>query len=79
MFVKHARNKKNLVDVVLVSLHFIEELLTVKSDFGEQFDQQLKHLITAFADITEEPQGLGQSSLLSFSVRDPVLSSTAPH
>jgi hypothetical protein len=55
---KQARNKKDLVDVFLISLHFAEELATVKSDFGEQFDQQLKHLITEFADITEEPQGL---------------------
>ena len=43
---KHARNKKDPVDVFLISLHFAEEFATVKSDFGEQFDQQLKHLIT---------------------------------
>ena len=55
---KQARNKKDPVDVFLISLHFADELATVKSDFGEQFDQQLKHLITEFADITEEPQGL---------------------
>ncbi len=46
------------MDVVLISLHFAEELAVVKSDFGEKFDQQLKHLITEFADVTEEPQGL---------------------
>ncbi len=44
------------MDVFFISLHFDEELATVKSDFGEQFDQQLKHLITEFADVTEEPQ-----------------------
>jgi hypothetical protein len=33
-----ARNKKYPVDVFLISLHFAEELATVKSDFGEQFD-----------------------------------------
>jgi hypothetical protein len=33
-------------------------LAPVKSDFGEQFDQQLKQLITEIADVTEEPQGL---------------------
>ena len=57
-FVKQARNKKDPVDVFLISLHFAEELATVKSYFGEQFDQQLKHLITEFVDVTEEPQGL---------------------
>jgi len=31
---KQARNKKNLVDVFLISLHFIEELATLTSDFG---------------------------------------------
>jgi hypothetical protein len=58
IIVKQARNKKDPVDVFLISLHFAEELATVKSDFGEQFDQQLKHRITEFADVTEEPQGL---------------------
>ncbi len=55
---KHARNKIDLEDVFLISLQFVEELTNVKSDFGEQFDQQLKHLIIEFADVTEEPQGL---------------------
>ena len=55
---KHARNKKDHVDVFLIPLHFAEELATVKSDFGEQLDQELKHLITDFADITEKLQGL---------------------
>ncbi len=58
IIVKQARNKKNPCDVFLISLHFTEDLATVQSDFGEQFDQQLKQLITEFADVTEEPQGL---------------------
>jgi hypothetical protein len=58
IIVKQARNKKDPADVFLISLHFVEELATVKSDFGEQFDQQLKNLITEFADVMEEPQGL---------------------
>ncbi len=51
---KHARNNKDPVDVFLISLHFADELAFVKSDFGGQFDQQLGHLITEFADITEK-------------------------
>ena len=35
IIVKQARNKKDPVDVFLISLHFAEELATVKSDFGE--------------------------------------------
>ena len=58
IFVKQARNKKNLSDVFLISLHFAENLASVKSNFGDHFDQQLKQLITEFADVTEEPQGL---------------------
>jgi hypothetical protein len=58
IIVKQARNKKDPVDVFLISLQFAEDLATVKSDFGEQYDQQLKHLITEFADVTEEPKGL---------------------
>ncbi len=55
---KQARNKKDLVDVFLISLHFAEELAADISDFREQFDQELRHLITEFADVTEEPQVL---------------------
>jgi hypothetical protein len=58
IIVKQARNKKDPSDVFLISLHFVEDLASVKSDFGDQFDQQLKQLITEFADVTEEPQGL---------------------
>ena len=59
IIVKQARrNKKDPVDVFRISLHFAEELANVKSDLGEQFDQQLKHLITEFAYVTEKPQGL---------------------
>ncbi len=50
---KQARNKKDLVDVFLISLHFAEELATLKSYFAEKLDQQLKQLITEFADITD--------------------------
>ncbi len=32
---KLARNKKDPLDVFLISLHFVEELAIVKSDFGE--------------------------------------------
>jgi hypothetical protein len=58
IIVKQTRNKKDIVDVFLISLHFAEELAIVKSEFGEQFDQQLKHLVTELADVTEGPQGL---------------------
>ena len=36
---KHARSKKDPVDVCLISLHSAEELATVEIDFGEQLDQ----------------------------------------
>jgi len=58
IIVKHARNKKNLSYVFLISLHFAKDLAAIKSDFKEQFDKQLKRLVTEFADVTEEPQGL---------------------
>jgi hypothetical protein len=57
--VKHARNnKKNPSDVLLISLHCVEDLASVKSEFGDPFDQQLNQLITEFLDVTVEPQGL---------------------
>ena len=36
--VKHARNKKNPSDVFVISLHFAEDLPSVKSDCGDQLD-----------------------------------------
>ena len=38
IIVKQARNKKNPSDVFLISLHFAEDLASVKSDFRDQFD-----------------------------------------
>jgi hypothetical protein len=58
IIVKQARNKKNPRDLIFISLHFVEDLASVKSDFGDQFDQQLKHLITEFADVTEDWRSL---------------------
>jgi len=58
IIVKLARNNKKTSDVFLISLYFAEDSASVKSDFEEQFDQQLKQFITEFADVTEEPQGL---------------------
>ena len=49
---------KNPNDAFLISLHFAKDLTTIKSDFGDIFDKQLKQLITAFADVTKEFQGL---------------------
>ena len=59
IIVKQARNKKTPSDdVFLISLYFAKDLATVKRDFGEQFNKQLKQLITEFADVTEDPRGL---------------------
>jgi hypothetical protein len=52
---KPARNKKHPCDIFLISLYFAGNLASVKRYFGEKFDQQLKQLITEFADVTEEP------------------------
>ena len=49
---------KSPSDVFMISLQFKEDLDTIKSDFGEELDKQLKELISEFADVTEEPEGL---------------------
>ena len=38
IIVKQDRNKKNPSDVFLISFYFAEDLATIISDFGEQFD-----------------------------------------
>ena len=55
---KAARNKHTESELFLVSLQFSEELKSIKTDFGPELDIQLKELVTEFADVTQEPQGL---------------------
>jgi len=42
----------------LVSLNFSDDLESIKTTFGPELDKQLKELVTEFADVTQEPQGL---------------------
>jgi len=58
ILIKQSRNKKNPADIILISLRIKEDLETIKSDFGEQFDKQLKQLIAEFVDVAEELEGL---------------------
>jgi len=55
---KATRNKHNECELFQVSLHFAEELQTIKTDLSSELDTKLKELITEFADVTQEPQGL---------------------
>jgi hypothetical protein len=57
---KAARIKHTESELFLVSLHFAEELESIKIDFGPALDMQLiKELVNdEFADVTQEPQGL---------------------
>jgi hypothetical protein len=41
-----------------VPLHFDQELESIKTDFGPESDTQLKEVMTEFADVGKEPQGL---------------------
>ena len=42
----------------MISLHFKEELETIKNDFVKQFNKQIKELIANLADVIEEPEEL---------------------
>jgi len=55
---KDARNKHTERGLFLVSLHFAEEMGSIKTDFGPELDTQLKELGKKFADVTQEPRGL---------------------
>jgi hypothetical protein len=58
ILVKQYRNKKNPSDIFMISLQFKEDFDATKSDFEEEFDKQIKELITEFADVTEEHERL---------------------
>ena len=55
---KAARSKHTESELLIVSLHFVEELESIKIDIGLGLDTQIKELVTQFADVTREPQGL---------------------
>jgi hypothetical protein len=55
---KAARSKHTESTLFLVSLHFSQELESIKTKFGPQLDTQLKDVVTGFVDGTQEPQGL---------------------
>jgi len=58
MLTEAFRNKRNECGLFLVPPHFFEELKTIITDFGSELYTKLKELITEFADVTHEPQGL---------------------
>ncbi len=41
-----------------MSLHFSEQLESIKTKFGSELDIQLNELVPEFVDVTREPQGL---------------------
>jgi len=49
---KAARNKHAESELFLVSLHFAEELESIKTDIGPESNTQLKELVTEFVDVT---------------------------
>ena len=49
---KVARSKHTESELFLVSLHFSEQLESIKTDFGPELDTRLKELVTEFADVT---------------------------
>jgi hypothetical protein len=49
---KAARSKHIENELFLVSLHFAEELESIKTDFGPESDIQLKELVTKFDEVT---------------------------
>ena len=55
---KAVRNKHTESELFLVSLHFAEELESIKTDFVPELDIPLEELVTEFADVTQENQGL---------------------
>ena len=58
LLIKQSRNKKKHSDTFLILLKIEQDLDTIKSNFGEQFDKQPKALLTGFAEVTEELKGL---------------------
>jgi hypothetical protein len=54
---KDARSKHTESKLFLVSLHFAEELESIKTNLGPESITYIKELVTKFADVTQEPYG----------------------
>jgi len=52
------RDKHRKSKFFLVSLHFAEELESIKIGFGPELDTQLKELLTKFVGVTQDPHSL---------------------
>jgi len=52
-----------------VSLRFVEELESIKTDFVLELDTQIKELVAEFADVTQEPQGLPHGGIFDHTIR----------
>ena len=46
------------MDFYFILFKFTRVLATTYSDFGKQFNQQLKELVTEIIDVTVDPNGL---------------------
>jgi hypothetical protein len=58
MLAKCARIQHAESDLFIVSLHFVEELESNKTDFDPELHTHVQELETKFADVTQELQGL---------------------
>ena len=55
---KASKSKKQTSDFFVVSLQLAEQIASVKTDFGSEYDDKIKSLIEEFEDITQDFKGL---------------------
>ena len=55
---KASKSKKQTSDFFVVSLQLAEQIASVKTDFGSEYDDEIKSLIEEFEDITRDFKGL---------------------
>ena len=55
---KASRSKKQTSDFFMLSIQQVEEITKITSDFGEDYDSQLRELVEEFSDVTEDFKGL---------------------
>ena len=55
---KASKSKKQTSDFFVVSLQLAEQIASVKTDFGSEYDDEIKSLIEEFEDITQGFKGL---------------------
>ena len=58
VFRKASRSKKQTTDFFVISLQLAEQIAAIETDFGSEYDEEIRSLVKEYEDITQDFKGL---------------------